>query len=694
MNLLALCPKQLVVEGCNSVLLAFADRIGDLSVRGLKYSSSTPPSKNQKISLDNDTVALLTCWPCISHDHCAHRPEPLIMSTTSTNTPHSTKKIMMASSRNNEHSQRSSQQQTLQLTKPFILLVSFLLYLNLSLLRHVTFNNDNIGGLTYRRLRFGWFPEVMNLRRRDDDDSNDITDDVVKQHAVNSEQFLLTVEQQNLQQQQQQEQEQQEQDEDDKNRQWKIEGQITGLTHTQKLMAVPTSFKRYNNNDKKAAADDVNSWWKIMEEKIVMRQQKQQQMKDGATITTSSSLNSENKGRGKIALIMSYPNSGTSYTSKLVRMATGYTTATNYGFEALVDTTEYKSVPVYTYSSDGPYWLHPPIESIDDTGTETGKNTDSVEKKETKQNVLPVPPSSASILTKTHCGIRCTHCPPYMYMENEETFYQRCLSGSRKVPDNNNKKKNNSGETTTSRKYKKEYVTYSPNLINSTIHLIRNPFDNAISRFHHELKEHTKNPTKYQYWIDRYPRNKDGFRKWCNDEYTMYGRDEVEYNWSEYFGKDDDDEKEEKDIVDYFEGVSCHAEMVRYALWHKLALSTVDRLGVPVLYLYYEDYAVDLEGEANKLLNFLNLPRRRKGGRVDANVVGVDGDGGDNDEFVDLPEFRQSDYSDYFTLEERAAISDLIRQVFKNDTKGINLLDRYFTGWDFGKLVNQTQDII
>jgi hypothetical protein len=618
------------------------------------------------------------------------------MSTTTTNnTPHhSTKKIMTSSSRNNEHSTSQQQQQTLQLTKPFILLVSFLLYLNLSLLRHVTFNT-NIGNITSRKkLRYGWFPEVMNLRRRgdDDDESNDITD-VVKQHAVNNEQ-LRTVEQQDLQQQlQQQEQQQQEQDEDDKNRQWKIEGQITGMTTPQKLMAVPTSFKRYNNHDKRGkVGDDVNAWWKIMEDKIVKRQQKQQQqqqMKDGAAITTSS-LNSENKWRGKIALIMSYPNSGTSYTSKLVRMATGYTTATNYGFETLVDTIEYKSVPVYNYSSDGPYWLHPPIESIDDIGT-SGKNTDSVEKKEVKRNVLPVPPVSASILTKTHCGIRCTHCPPYMYMENEETFYQRCLSGSRKVPDNSSNNNNKKSGEKMSRKYKKEYVTYSPNLINSTIHLIRNPFDNAISRFHHELKEHTKNPTKYQYWIDRYPRNKDGFRKWCNDEYTMYGRDEVEYNWSEYFGKDDDnDEKEEKrNIVDYFEGVSCHAEMVRYALWHKLALSTVDRLGVPVLYLYYEDYAVDLEGEANKLLKFLNLPRRRKGGN-DARVD--EGEG--NDEFVDLPEFRQSDYSDYFTLEERAAISDLIRQVLKNDTKGIDLLDRYFTGWDFGKLVNQTQDII
>jgi transcription termination factor NusB len=93
--------------------------------------------------------------------------------------------------------------------------------------------------------------------------------------------------------------------------------------------------------------------------------------------------------------------------------------------------------------------------------------------------------------------------------------------------------------------------------------------------------------------------------------------------------------------------------------------------------LYYEDYADDLEGETNKLLSFLNLTRS------------VDDEGNQ----VELPEFRQSDYSDYFTLEERAATSELIRRVMKNE-KGIELLSRYFTEWDFQKLINQTQDII
>ena len=95
------------------------------------------------------------------------------------------------------------------------------------------------------------------------------------------------------------------------------------------------------------------------------------------------------------------------------------------------------------------------------------------------------------------------------------------------------------------------------------------------------------------------------------------------------------------------------------------------------MYIYYEDYANDLEGETEKLLSFLNLTRS------------VDEEG----KAVELPEFRQSDYSDYFTLEERAATSELIRRVMR-DEKGIELLDRYFAEWDFKKLVKQTEDII
>jgi hypothetical protein len=545
-------------------------------------------------------------------------------------------------------------QPPLQQCKPIILLASFLLYLNFSLLGHLTAHPRNY----YQE----WFPDTMvvgGVRRSETYEGDDVIAEGGQQSQVNKNNDLDKNRNQKDEPQQQQE------EEEEQNRQWELE-RPTPMSKRDKEKKVPASFYRSEKS-----MVDVNAWWKTMEQKIQLRQNKQktQQNNNSGNIIDDNNNNESSKDkRGKIALIMSYPNSGTSYTSKLVRQASQTTTATNYGMEGLISATDYKSVPVYNYSLEGPYWLHPPINSVDD-----GSEIEGEDKQQTKRDVLPPPPSSASILTKTHCGIRCTHCPPLMYVENEETFYQRCLSGARKVPDRSKTNKNiSSGVEKNHYYYKKEFVTYSPNLIHSAIHLIRNPFDNAISRFHHELKEHAKYPTKYQSWMDRYPRNSLGFRRWCNDENTMYGQyEQMEgFNWSEYGYS--------SDIINYFEGVSCHAEMVRYALWHALALRTVEKLDVPVLYVYYEDYANDLEGETNKLLSFLNLTRS------------VDEETGNQ---VELPEFRQSDYSDYFTLEERAATSELIRRVMKNE-KGIELLSRYFTEWDFQKLINQTQDII
>lgn len=543
------------------------------------------------------------------------------------------------------------------------MLVSFLLYLNFSLLGHLTITDRDP-----RRYFREVFPSVavVGVRRSENyraDDESKKGDDVIEEelrHGNNNNPNDMENHQDGDDNDERLQQQQIEEEKEEQNREWRLEGQIE-IGKREKQKRVPSSFYR---SDKSMV--DVNEWWKTMEEKIQLRQSKRMKEQQNSS---GGNNNSESMERGKIALIMSYPNSGTSYTSKLVRRASGTTTATNYGMEGLISTTDHKSVPIYEYSIDGPYWLHPPTKSMDD-GLEVVEGED---KQQTKREVLPIPPPTALILTKTHCGVRCTHCPPIMYLENEETFFQRCLSGARKVPDKSrNAKLDNSSSNNKKEKqyYKKEYVTYSPNLVHSAIHLIRNPFDNAISRFHHELKERVKNPTKYQSWIDRYPRNSIGFRKWCNDENTMYGAYEREkFNWTKYGYS--------SDITKYFEGVSCHAEMVRYALWHALAIRTAERLEVPVMYLYYEDYANDLEGETKKLLSFLNLTRS----------VDEEGNG------VGLPEFRQSDYSDYFTLEERAATSELIRRVLKNE-KGIELLDRYFTEWNFQKLINQTQNIV
>lgn len=58
-----------------------------------------------------------------------------------------------------------------------------------------------------------------------------------------------------------------------------------------------------------------------------------------------------------VAFLMSFPNSGTSYTSRLVRTVTGHNTASNYGLETPGE--DGKSVPVFEFSPEGPFWSQP-----------------------------------------------------------------------------------------------------------------------------------------------------------------------------------------------------------------------------------------------------------------------------------------------------------------------------------------------
>lgn len=120
----------------------------------------------------------------------------------------------------------------------------------------------------------------------------------------------------------------------------------------------------------------------------------------------------------------------------------------------------------------------------------------------------------------------------------------------------------------------------------------------------------------------------------------------------------------------HFEGVSCHAEFFRYVQWHNLAVESVQKLEIPVIYIHYEDYTTNLQKETDRMLHFLNMTR-----------VGT------------LPIFDSNkDYSDYFSLEERAAASELMR-VLASDS-GKKLIERYWVGLDFRAMRKQIQAIL
>ena len=313
------------------------------------------------------------------------------------------------------------------------------------------------------------------------------------------------------------------------------------------------------------------------------------------------------------------------------------------------------SVPVYDRSETGPYWLHPPRGgsgggSGDDYYDYDGDEDEDVRGRPPsgtelgKSGSFSIPPDSASVLTKTHCGGRCAHCPPRRYVETLSTFLGECLSGARKVP-----------APGAPGGYAKVFGSYDPNLVGRAVHVVRNPFDNAVSRFHHEQKQHKKQrDEKGRKWLERYPNDPQGFRRWCADEDLAVDGTEFAYDGLE--GR--------------MGGIPCRSEMYRYARWHSLAIESARALDLPVLHVYYEDYRTDLSGTADAMLDFLGLER-----------VGT------------LPSFdSRKDYSDYFTREERAAASDFMGRVAGREGRG--LIERYFVQLDFESLAKQTKSII
>eukprot|EP00979_Chaetoceros_neogracilis_P002362 scaffold410_cov267-Chaetoceros_neogracile.AAC.10 len=102
----------------------------------------------------------------------------------------------------------------------------------------------------------------------------------------------------------------------------------------------------------------------------------------------------------QVCWLLSYPNSGTSFTMKLVGQTSNTTVATNYGLECDFDG-KGENVPLHSDSPHGPYLLHP-------------------------NRRLP----ENYILSKTHCGGRCNDCGPSNYLETKESFLKMCAKGS------------------------------------------------------------------------------------------------------------------------------------------------------------------------------------------------------------------------------------------------------------------------
>jgi len=320
----------------------------------------------------------------------------------------------------------------------------------------------------------------------------------------------------------------------------------------------------------------------------------------------------------RVAWLMSFPNSGTSYTGQLVKHLTNTNTASNYG-ESNVDKRTGNSAPIFPGNWDGPFWVDP-------------------------SNQAKFSNPTKYILTKTHCGGYRTNAPPELYVESTHSFRRRCL-GTKYIRRKQAKfflSNTNSTKPKVSLKPAKPEDNlrgeYNYTLVGRAIHLLRNPMDNVVSRFNFDQKRLPKAVKK------NITKSKEGFREFCR---------RMDEAWKD---------AESTSIIydpptlELLEKVPCHSDFVRYAEWHNQAFVTTQDLGIETMILHYEDYITRFNKTTAEILDFLELEPT---GYVRTFVKG------------------KVYHTEYFTPEERMAVSQVLHRLSLQVTW--KYLIRYFT---------------
>ena len=283
-----------------------------------------------------------------------------------------------------------------------------------------------------------------------------------------------------------------------------------------------------------------------------------------------------------LAWLMSFPNSGTSFTMHLFRKLSNHSVGTNYPGEAYhyVNTSSSSSssnpqqepLPIIHGSSQslGPFW-----------------------EVTTPNYTMPMKEQKSLVFVKTHCGGRCIHCPPNKYLETIWSFDEMCRHYQHKnySPSSNDKTKKKKQSAVPSKAYSSEYIK-------KAVHLIRDPFNNVVSRFHHDYKvQHAlaKNKTFYE---ETHNQTMRGFQQWCREQDRKYAKDVIHSRLIP------------ADIINIMAQTRCHGEFFRYVQWHNLAYELTHQLRpIPTLILHYEDYhPTTFHKRTNSLLDFLGYP--------------------------------------------------------------------------------------
>lgn len=260
----------------------------------------------------------------------------------------------------------------------------------------------------------------------------------------------------------------------------------------------------------------------------------------------------------KLAMLISFPNSGTSYTLSAVRESSEHHVGST---SCLPKKKEKKYTPVYNnISQHGPHFT--PASS-----------------RRMKQLLRP----HKYILTKTHCDgyDNAPEPSPWNYIITQKDFARGCRRVCSPVPSNS------TSESTTTW----ESFYFDESLIGTFVHLFRDPFDNIVSRWHNHMSHA---PTKYPEEVGKWENSAAGFQAFCRSRDDHHQFHEAPHLPSE--------------LVKATQGVPCRTDFIRYVQWHNHAFRMTKMLEKPVHIVHYFDYRDDMNGTMTKLLNFLELP--------------------------------------------------------------------------------------
>lgn len=92
----------------------------------------------------------------------------------------------------------------------------------------------------------------------------------------------------------------------------------------------------------------------------------------------------------------------------------------------------------------------------------------------------------------------CDYCRPKLYVHTVDSFETECASGEQLIGGNVVRPK------------------YNATIVTKMVHLVRNPFDNMVSRLHLGVKTLRQQQKRKTSFLDKFTTSSQGLDMWCN----------------------------------------------------------------------------------------------------------------------------------------------------------------------------------